>query len=231
MCKYLPASAPLVQHLNRTTKTLLALLLNGTEQQTFLTRHCMLVMPHEPKLRSFIAPAHIYTIYEQLYQHCFQLQYDFSNILEVLDLAVKHHLLTHIPSKTNLVAMFQQSIAWKLLEEALFMDLFKLALPRFTDPKFCDQVLDILGSDTTIPDEFDLVLVDNHITTDQPLEPYYRDVRILLTCTAIFLGRYPELRNRLQHSRSYTQDSELLWKDHTPNYTEAILPSKLSIEE
>ena len=231
MCEYLPASSPLIQRLNRTVKALLALLLDDSEQQTFLTRHCMLVMPREPKLRSFIAPSHIYTIYEQLYQHCFQLQYDFSNILEILDLAMRQHLLTHIPSKTNHVNEFQQSIAWKLNEEALFMDLFKLALPRFKDPKFCDRVLDILIHDTTIPDEFDLVLVDNHITTDQPLGPHYRDVRILLTCTAIFLSHYPELRNRLRRSRSYTQDSELLWKDHTPNYIEAILPSKLSIEE
>ena len=160
-------------------------------------------MQRDSKLPSLIGKSHMYTVYEQLYKHRLQLQYDLSIILELLDTSLTQYLLTRISNKTNLLSLLQQSFIWKLDEEALFMDLFKLALPQVADPRFYQQLLAILTHDSSIPEDFDLLVLDKHLTTGQPFEAYYYDLRILLVCTAILLAKYPQIRNVLQHARSF----------------------------
>ena len=227
MCVNIPERAPLIQHLNETIKSLLALLLAEHEQQTFLSQHCMLLIQCDSKLPSFIGKSHMYAVYEQLYKHRLQLQYDFSNILDLLGPSLTQYLLTRISNKTNLLSILQQSFTWKLDEEALFMDLFKLALPQVADPRFYQQILTILVHESTIPDDFDLLVLDKHLTTGQPFEAYYYDLRILLVCTAILVAKHPQIRYVLQHTRSFEQDLELLWKINCLDYAlETTLPEK-----
>ena len=222
MCVNIPEHSPLIQHLNGTIKSLMALVLAEHEQQTFLSQHCMLLMQRDSKLPSFIGKSHMNAVYEQLYKHRLQLQYDFSNILEILDDSLKQYLLTRISSKTNLLSLLQQSFTWKLDEEALFMDLFKLALPQVADPRFYQQILTILVHESTIPDDFDLLVLDKHLTTGQPFDAYYYDLRILLVCTAILVAKHPQIRYVLQHARSFEKDLELLSKVNSLDYALTI---------
>ena len=224
MCANIPEHAPLVQHLNGTIKSLMALLLAKHEHQTFLTQHCMLLMQRDSKLPSFIDKSHIYVLYEQLYKHSFQLQYDFSNILELLDISLKYYLLSQIPNKINLLPLLQQTFVWKLDEEAMLIDLFILAIPQFADPNFYHQILAILADDSSIPDDFDLLVIEKHLTAGQPLEAYYYDLRILLVCTAILVAKHPQIRYILQHSRSFEKDLELVRKVNCLDSALAIAP-------
>ena len=224
MCENIPEHSSLIQHLNRTIKSLMALLLAEHEQQTFLSQHCMLLMQHHSKLFSLVDRSHLYAVYEQLYKYRLQLRYDFSNILELLDTSLTHFLLTRISNKTNLLSLLQQSFTWKLDEEALFMDLFKLTLPQIADPRLYQQILAILVHENSIPDDFDLLVLDKHLTTGQPLAAYYYDLRILLVCTAILVAKYPQIRYVLTHARSFEKDIELVWKMHSIDYALAIAP-------
>ena len=213
-----------IQHLNRTIKSLMVLLLAEHEQQTFLSQHCMLLMQHHSKLFSLVDRSHLYAVYEQLHKYRLQLRYDFSNILELLDTSLTQFLLTRISNKTNLLSLLQQSFTWKLDEEALFMDLFKLTLPQVADPRLYQQILAILVHESSIPDDFDLLVLDKHLTTGQPLEPYYYDLRILLVCTSILVAKCPQIRYVLTHTRSFEKNLELVWKMDSLDYTLAIAP-------
>ena len=179
-------------------------------------------MPHDSKLSSLISKSHMYAVYEQLYKHRLQLQYDFFNILDLLDPCLTQYPLTHISNKTYLVPVLQQSFTWKLDEEALFMDLFKLALPQVADPRFYQQILTILTHDSTIPEDFDLLVLDKHLTTGQPFDAYYYDLGILLVCTAILVAKHPQIRYVLQHARSFEKDLDLLWKVNSLDYALTI---------
>ena len=224
MCDTIPEHSPLLQQLNRTVKTLMMLLLADTDRQTFLTQHCMLSLRSDSKLLALVDTSHIYELYLQLYKHSSHLHCDFSNILEVLDSSLKKQLLARIPHESNLVVVLQQSFIWQLDEEAMFIDLFKLALPQLADPDFYQQFLAVLADDTTIPDDFDLIILDKYLTACQTLEPYYYDLRILLSCTAILLAKYPQIRYVLTHTRSFEKDLGLVWKIHSIDYTLAIAP-------
>ena len=97
-------------------------------------------------------------------------------------------------------------------------------MPQLADPYYYQQMLANLADDTTIPDDFDLIILDKHLTASQPLEPYYYDLRILLVCTSILVAKYPQIRYVLTHTRSFEKDIELLWKMHSIDYTLAITP-------
>ena len=171
MCDTIPEHSPLLQQLNRTVKTLMMLLLAKSDHQAFLTRHCMLSLQSDSKFLALIDASHIYELSFQLYKHSAQLHYDFSNILEFLNVPLKDQLLTRIPNKNNLLIILQQLFVWQLDEEAMFMDLFRLALPQLADPNFYQQMLAVLADDSNIPDDFDLIILDKHLTTCQPLDP------------------------------------------------------------
>ena len=146
--------------------------------------------------------------------------------MELLDTSLTHFLLTRISNKTNLLSLLQQSFTWILDEEALFMDLFKLTLPQIADPRLYQQILAILVHENSIPDDFDLLVLDKHLTTGQPLEPYYYDLRILLVCTSILLAKCPQIRYVLTHTRSFEKDLELVWKMHSIDYALTIAPQE-----
>ena len=226
MSNTIPEHSPLIQQLNRTVMSLMVLLLAQKDHQIFLTQHCILSLRSDSKFLALIDASHIHELSFQLYKHSPQLYYDFSNVLEILDGSLKNQLLTCIPNKNNLVTIVQQLFVWQLDEEAMFMDLFKLALPRLEDPNFYQQILAILANDSSIPDGFDLIVVNRHLTIGQPLDAPYYDLLILLVCTAILVAKCPHIRYLLQHSRSFEKDLEPVWNVNRLDYELTITPTE-----